>query len=422
MTLFRFRNARARDLRVLVLAAGLAALLAASAGAQSPQAPKTEFKFSFAAGQVGPGAVQVTPEMLYTKASGYGCEQGYPNPGKPGAPFIYSVALPEGNYAVTVTLGDPAAPATTTVKAEQRRLMLENVAAAAGQSVTRAFTVSVRRPEIAGGSRIRLKARELTYPNWDEKLTLEFSGSHPAVRALTIVPAPEAPTLFIVGDSTVTDQDKEPWNSWGQMLTRFFDHNIAVANYAESGESLASFIGEKRWDKVMSVIRKGDWVMIQMGHNDMKDRRPDALARYKKNLKRMVAEARQHGATPVLVTSMERKNGVTRDTLEGYPSAVIEVAKEEKTALIDLHAMSKKLYAALGADLGQAFQDGTHHNNYGSYELAKCIVQGIRESKLDLAKYIADDFKGFDPAHPDPLAQFAIPASPARSEVKPEGN
>jgi hypothetical protein len=84
--------------------------------------------------------------------------------------------------------------------------------------------------------------------------------------------------------------------------------------------------------------------------------------------------------------------------------------------------MSLVFYKALGDDLGKAFQDGTHHNNYGSYELAKCVVQGIKQAKLPLAKYIAADFKGFDPAHPDPVANFQMVVSPNKSDEKPLGN
>ena len=84
--------------------------------------------------------------------------------------------------------------------------------------------------------------------------------------------------------------------------------------------------------------------------------------------------------------------------------------------------MSKALYKALGADLGRAFQDGTHHNNYGSYELARCVVEGIKSNRLGLAKFIADDVTPFDPAHPDPIDGFQVPASPQGTTLKPEGN
>ena len=84
--------------------------------------------------------------------------------------------------------------------------------------------------------------------------------------------------------------------------------------------------------------------------------------------------------------------------------------------------MSKQLYKALGPDIGKAFQDGTHHNNYGAYELAKCVIQGLRDASLPIAAYIADDFIRFDPAHPDSPDNFALPPSPTRSTLAPRGN
>jgi lysophospholipase L1-like esterase len=283
--------------------------------------------------------------------------------------------------------------------------------------------VNVRTPQIAGGESVRLKPREKTdeLVNWDDRLTLEFNGSRPCLSALEIVPA-EVPTVFLLGDSTVCDQPREPWNSWGQMLPRFFKPDIAVANHAESGESVKSSLGARRFDKVFSLMRRGDWFLLQFGHNDMKDKSPDALATYKSDLKMIIARTREKGGTPVLITSMERKDGVAKDTLAGYPDAVREIAKAEGVALIDLHAASKVLYRALGADLGRAFQDGTHHNNYGSYELARCVVEGIRKEAPALAKYLAGDVPVFDPAHPDSAETFSVRPSPATSDLKPEGN
>jgi lysophospholipase L1-like esterase len=163
-------------------------------------------------------------------------------------------------------------------------------------------------------------------------------------------------------------------------------------------------------------------LFVQFGHNDMKNRATNALENYTSDLRKIVARTRELGGTPVLVTSMERKAGVKQPTLEGYPDAVREVARSEHCALIDLNAISLVFYQALGADLDKAFQDGTHHNNYGSYELAKCVVAGIRQNKLPLAKFIVRDFKEFNPAHPDPVADFEMSASPAKSGEKPLGN
>jgi lysophospholipase L1-like esterase len=207
------------------------------------------------------------------------------------------------------------------------------------------------------------------------------------------------------------------------MSPRFFNSTVAVANYAESGESIRSSLGAHRFDKIWSVIRPGDYLFVQFGHNDMKDKATNALEVYKANLKDIVAKARAHGATPVLVTSMERKAGVNGPTLAGYPETVRDVAREEKTALVDLNEVSVKFYKALGGDIGLAFQDGTHHNNYGSYELARCVVEGIKGNKLDLAKHLATDVKAFDPSKPDDVKTFVMPASPMRDPAaKPEGN
>ncbi len=339
-------------------------------------------------------------------------------------PFFFSVALPEGNYRVTVILGDAAGATTNTVKAESRRLMLEDVRTAPGKFSTNAFTVNIRTPKIAGGGAVKLKTRENEYLHWDDKLTLEFNGARPALAALEITRVPNAVTVYLAGDSTVTDQPREPWNSWGQMLPRFFNAEVAVANHAESGESIKSSIGARRFEKIFSTIQPGDYLFLQFGHNDMKDRAPDALATYRSNLLHFVAATRRVGATPVLLTSMERKGGVERDTLADYPKTVREVAQEQKVALIDLHAMSRTLYRALGPErLHAAFQDGTHHNNYGSYELARCVVEGLRMSELPLSKFLADDVKPFSPARPDAPEEFKLPASSQRDPAtKPDGN
>jgi len=338
-------------------------------------------------------------------------------------PFLLSTKLAEGNYHVTVVFGADVAASTNTVKAEMRRLMVEQVVVAKGGEVSRSFVVNIRRPEIKGGDKVRLKAREKESEmvNWDEKLTLEFNGTQPSVRRLKISRV-DVPTVFITGDSTVCDQPREPWNSWGQMLPRFFGPGIAVANHAQSGESIKSSLGAKRFDKVFSEMKTNDWLFVQFGHNDMKDKATNALAVYRTNLKKIVAQTRAKGATPVLVTSMERKRNPVQDTLGGYPQIVRDVAKEDGVALIDLNATSKNLYRALGANLDKAFQDGTHHNNYGSYELARCVVEGIRTNVPGLAKLLANDAGNFDPANPDDPDKFMMPASSAVDLKKPDGN
>ena len=265
--------------------------------------------------------------------------------------------MPEGNYKVTVTLGDNEEESNTTIKAELRRLMVENVRTSSDDLETRTFIVNVRTPKISTGGEVRLKDREKTSEAraWDDKLTLEFDGRSPCLRALEIEPIDNIPTVYLLGDSTVCDQPGEPWNSWGQMLPRFFKPEVAIANHAESGESLAVRLGAKRLEKVLSMMKPGDYLFIQFGHNDMKERGAGvgAFTTYKADLKRFVDETRKHGGIPVLVTSMKRKNldadGKVVNTLGDYPEAVRQLADEEKVPLVDLHAMSKAMYKAWGS-------------------------------------------------------------------------
>ncbi len=417
--------------------AALVAVLAMTVGACA-QAEKSSFKFDFGSGKIEPGYIQILPDTVYTQECGYGFEPGAQIAAMDrnaddalkgdfctsDRPFYFSVKLPEGNYKVTVTLGDRGGKSTTTIKAELRRLMLEKVRTASGQFVTRTIMINTRTPQIPGGGQVRLKDRERTseWPAWDDKLALEFNDARPCICALEMTKDDTVPTIYILGDSTVCDQPLEPWNSWGQMLPRFLKPGVVVANHAESGESIRSSLGARRVRKVMSLIKPGDYLFVQFGHNDMKDRSPNALATYQSNYKQLVADVRAKGATPVLITSMERKSGVKRETLGDYPEAVHQVAREDNVALIDLHVMSKVLYTAWGENIDRAFQDGMHHNNYGSYQLAKCVVDGIKQNVPELAKYIVDDFQGFDPSHPDPVDSFIMPASPSRTTRAPDGN
>lgn len=169
-------------------------------------------------------------------------------------------------------------------------------------------------------------------------------------------------------------------------------------------------------------MKRGDWLLMQFGHNDMKERDPNALATYRTNLERLVGQTRAKGGTPVLITSMERKGGASAPTLGRYPDAVRAVAREQNVALIDLNTLSVRLYKALGTNLSVAFQDGTHHNNYGSYELAKCVAAGIAAAKIDLAGFLVEELKAFDPGQPDPVGTFAVPPSPTHLTRKPDGN
>ena len=181
------------------------------------------------------------------------------------------------------------------------------------------------------------------------------------------------------------------------------------------GETLKSFANALRLDKILSQMKKGDYLFLQFGHNDSKQSWPQTYVgpetTYKAYLKAYIAEAKLRGATPVLVTPMDRGNRTTGAPMHGhggYPEAMREVAKEEQVALIDLYAMSMVFYDAAGSDAPKILADGTHSTAYGGYEFAKCIVMGIKQNGLELAKFVVPDFKDFDPAHPDTAASLGL--------------
>ncbi len=355
------------------------------------------------------------------------------------SPFFFSVPVSEGSYRVTVVLGGDQA-ATTTVWSEARRLSVEKVHTDAGKSKSETFDVNVRTPEIGGDAahRVHLKPREVGNLDWDRKLTLEFNGDHPSVRSISVEPiTPHEPTIYLAGDSTVVDQDVEPWAAWGQMLPRFFRPGVVVANHAESGETIKSFVSEQRFAKIFSLIQPGDYLFMQFNHNDQKinprTHQPVVpLDEYRALLTEYVAKARAAGATPVLVTSMNRRTfddtGHITNSLGDYPATMREVAKEQHVALIDLNAMSKTLFETMGPEgtlkafmhypanafpnQTEAISDDTHFNKYGAYELARCVVHGIRVAKLPLERYLVKGVADFNPAHPDDVNQFHLPATP----------
>jgi lysophospholipase L1-like esterase len=448
-----------------LLLPGLALMLALASFAAPPQgAQQTSWRFDFGPRDT-PGYISVMPNTSYNAQRGYGFEGGGAvhmresnwGPDEPNTllrdyatsekPFLFSVALPEGNYKVSVLLGSANEISDTTVKAEARRLMLQDVSTKAGAWKTRSFLVNVRTPGIKDGRSVGINKREYGALNWDDKLTLEFNssfnGARPSACALEIKKVEDAITMYIAGDSTVTDQANEPFAAWGQMLPRFFSEAVAVANHAESGRALYSFKSERRLEKILSTIKPGDYLFVQFGHNDQKDKSPGSgpFTSYKENLKFYIAQARNKGAHPVVITPMERRRWDGEkplQTLSDFAEAARQTAKEENVPLIDLHAMSLQFYAALGPEKSlkafvhypantfpgqiEPLKDDTHFNAYGGYQLARCVVEGIKTNVPQLARFLADDVASFDASKPDDITKWHLPSSPFKITQTPEGS
>ena len=215
-------------------------LFASGAGAQS-------YKFDFTSGKkVKDGYIKITSADRYDQAKGYGYDLCPSPDGRSKAPFFFSVAIPDGNYHVTAIVGSKRNAGETTLRGESRRLFYENVKTKKGELLPCSFTINKRDIHISDKEDVRIKPRERSKLNWDDKLTLEFNGDAPQLTELIIERVANVPTIFLCGNSTVVDQDNEPWASWGQMVPRFFTDSICFANYAESGESANTFIGAGR--------------------------------------------------------------------------------------------------------------------------------------------------------------------------------
>ncbi|MFC9711665.1 rhamnogalacturonan acetylesterase [Paenibacillus sp. NPDC056933] len=299
------------------------------------------------------------------------------------ASFI--VDVPDGTYQVLLIAGDELAETITRVKAGEGRLMLPTIRTLPGQWAEVRFSVVVR-----GG-----------------KLRLSFSGSAPRVNALEITLANQTMTVFLAGDSTVTDQPESgyPYCGWGQLLPAQFKHDVAVDNHAQSGRSSRSFINEGRLDAMMEYIKPEDFLFIQFGHNDEKpgpERGTEPFTTYKEYLKKYIDAARDAKARPVLVTPVHRRyfadDGTLTDTHGDYIVAVRELAEEEGVPLIDLAERSRLLFEQAGVEGSKedfmwvlpgeflnfpaGVEDNTHFQERGAHRLAAQVAEAIRELRL----------------------------------------
>ncbi len=411
-----------------------------------PEVGAQTYKFMFETKRnQAEGYILVRESDTYTASKGYGYDTALlPESGSKKSAFFFSVALPDGNYRVTALLGNRLHEGETTVRAESRRLYFERVETRRKEYKTCTFVVNKRDTCIAAGESVRIKPRERRKLNWDEKLTLEFNGKIPCLSELRIERVDDVPTVFLFGNSTVVDQSYEPWGSWGQMIPRFFTDGVCFANYAESGESANTFISNKRLQKALTQMKPGDYAFIEFGHNDQKQKGPGkgAYYSYMTSLKTIVDEVRARKAHPVLVTPTQRRSfdagGRIADTHENYPEAMRWLAVKENIPLIDLHEMTRTLYEALGVEPSKrafvhypagsypgqdkTLADNTHFNPYGAYQIAKCVIEGMKKAGLALMEHLRADYPGYDPSHPDSFDSFRWDESPFTEIEKPDGN
>lgn len=223
-------------------------------------------------------------------------------------------------------------------------------------------------------------------------------------------------TIFLIGDSTLADKPYakgNPEKGWGQVFPLYFQEGVKVQNHAVNGRSTKSFRDEGRWDVVLKQLQKGDYVIIEFGHNDQKDQDPKRYAApetdYRKNLERYVSEARAKGAIPVLATPIVRRkfeNGQLLDTHGRYPEVVREVAVQHNVPLLDLEKRTKELVSRYGEEKSKALflhldpneyeslpegrTDDTHLSAYGAFRVSDLAAEEIKIALPEVAKLLKE--------------------------------
>ncbi|WP_117170023.1 OmpL47-type beta-barrel domain-containing protein [Paraliobacillus sediminis] len=391
-----------------------------------------QFDFGTDDSELADGFEKISDQTAYSEENGY----GFVDPSKVTAinragadtlqtDFVtytetsFQVDLPNGDYAVTVLLGDEDDATEVGVVADSIQ-KVQDASLNAGEITERTFDIALI----------------------DGQLTIELTGSNPKISALMISELQtrtkaENPTIYVASDSTAQTYDPywKPQAGWGQMLDRFLSTDVTVDNQAIGGRSSKTFVTEGRLDTILRDIQPEDYLLIQFGHNDSTSSRPEryvTVEQYKDYLETYVTGVRQRGGIPVLVTPVGRRdfnasNGQFNVSFPEYIKGMEEVAEDLDVLLVDLSALSRAYYNEIGpegtrsvflhADAGvySAFPDGvqddTHFQEYGAIQIAKLLSSGIKELDTKLASLVADV-----------TLPEAVPAQPTNLQVSGVSN
>jgi lysophospholipase L1-like esterase len=253
--------------------------------------------------------------------------------------------------------------------------------------------------------------------------SIDSTAPPPTPAQVSAAPAlplnPELPTVFVVGDSTARNQVDF---GWGDHFAHFFDTGrINVANRAIAGRSSRSYIREGAWDKVLAEMKAGDFVLLQMGHNDggdldgakprgslkglgdetkdvtLLDGRSETVHTYGWYMRRYIADARAKGATPILLSLTIRniwtaapdgKQRIERDM--GFDEEIVQLAAEQHVAFVDMANVEADRLEALGPEKTALLFpiDHTHTSAEGAEMNAECVVLALRQAASPLMAYL----------------------------------
>ena len=230
------------------------------------------------------------------------------------------------------------------------------------------------------------------------------------------------PVVFITGDSTVknADKDKDGMWGWGAVANTVFDENkISIVNAAKAGRSCRTYLNEGRWEQVYNSLQPGDFVLIQFGHNDtgaidapkyraaiatgqdschvyhLQNGSYEVVYSFGWYLEKFIQDVREKGATPILVSLTPRnewENGKIERRNDSYGAWYRQVVKETGVEFVDLHNLAADFYDQKCGSKAKAEkyfkQDHTHTSLLGAKTSAQCVAKGLRANHSALAKYL----------------------------------
>lgn len=229
---------------------------------------------------------------------------------------------------------------------------------------------------------------------------------------MSFISTPQKLRIYLIGDSTlaVKSANAFPETGWGMPFANFFSDSVLLDNHAKNGRSTRTFIAENLWAPIMAALKKGDYVLIQFGHNDEVKTKASYTTEvdYVKNLLRFVEESRAKGAIPILITPVARRSfdasGKLKETHSIYSGLVRELAKSAGVPLIDLDLKSQALLQQYGPEQSKLLfnhlepgehpnypegkKDDTHFNELGAREMAQLVLKEMRDLNLPVLQYL----------------------------------
>lgn len=338
-------------------------------------------------------------------------------------PLSFKMDVPrQGNYKVTITIRTEKPMQDVLIFTGRRRLGFRGDIPA---DTVFTHTMMVNVCDIVPRGQTRLYA--------DKTLDITVVADCPKISGLYVAET-VCPTIYIAGDSTVTDQRADypyapgtSYSGWGQMVTAYLNENIAVSNHAHSGLTTDSFRREGHYAVIDQYSKPRDYFFYQFGHNDQKLEDLKARGGYQTNLLRYISECRDKGAYPVIVTPVARNtwkgnDGAYNDLLAEYAESCKEVGRLAEVPVLDLHARSREFIVKNGLEGTKAYfypNDYTHNNDYGAYFMAGLVAgEIVRVCRAHpdpgyrfLAGCVTEGFGAWMPAE-----EIVLPRKPERYE------